>query len=71
MTQRLVRTSRHGQIRRTRGALMRSLPVPGRAAAWRVGRALQLGDAAQFFRPMQLASWMAQADQGLASIVYE
>jgi DNA polymerase III subunit alpha len=33
---------------------------------------LQLGEAAKFFpTDAALASWMAQADQGLASIVYE
>jgi DNA polymerase-3 subunit alpha len=52
--------------------LLRGLPV--RLALARDGAAaeLQLGDQARFFpSDAALASWMAQADQGLASIVYE
>ena len=37
-----------------------------------VSAELQLGEAAKFFpTDAALASWMAQADQGLAQIVYE
>ena len=53
-------------------AMVRGLPV--RLSVRRHGAAaeLQLGDAARFFpTDAALASWMAQADQGLASIVYE
>jgi DNA polymerase-3 subunit alpha len=54
------------------GELVRGLPV--RLAVRRAGASveLQLGEAAQFFpSDAALASWMAQADQGAAQIVYE
>ncbi len=58
------------------GELKRGLPV---RLSLRQGNGLQgasaelqLGDAARFFpTDAALASWMAQADNGLASIVYE
>ncbi|MGH8830612.1 MAG: hypothetical protein ACREXV_05925, partial [Polaromonas sp.] len=54
------------------GELKRGLPV--RLSLRRDGATaeLQLGDAAKFFpSDAALASWMAQADKGLAQIVYE
>ena len=54
------------------GDLVRGLPV--RLAVSRDGAQaeVQLGDDARFFpSDAALASWMAQADQGLALVVYE
>jgi len=54
------------------GDLLRGLPV--RLALKREGAQaeIQLGDEARFFpSDAALASWIAQADQGLAQIVYE
>ena len=53
-------------------ALMRGLPVRLSLRRHGASAELQLGDAARFYpTDAALASWMAQADQGLASIVYE
>jgi DNA polymerase-3 subunit alpha len=58
--------------RTEQGDLQRGLPV--RLSLRRDGAQaeLQLGDEAKFFpSDAALASWMAQADQGLAQVVYE
>ncbi|NMM09207.1 MAG: DNA polymerase III subunit alpha [Polaromonas sp.] len=54
------------------GELFRGLPVRLSLRREGVTADLQLGDAAKFFpTDAALASWMAQADRGLASIIYE
>ncbi|MDO9401873.1 MAG: DNA polymerase III subunit alpha [Polaromonas sp.] len=54
------------------GEVSRGLPVRLSLQRGGVRAELQLGDAAKFFpTDAALASWMAQADQGLAQIVYE
>jgi DNA polymerase-3 subunit alpha len=54
------------------GELRRGLPVRLSLRRGGVTAEIHLGDAAQFFpSDAALASWMAQADSGAASIVYE
>ena len=70
--QRLVRDFPAKREMSEQGELVRGLPV--RLALSRNGAQaeLQLGEDARFYpSDAALASWMAQADQGLASIVYE
>jgi DNA polymerase III subunit alpha len=70
--QRLVRDFPPRRELSDQGELVRGLNV--RLAVRRNGAVaeLQLGEAAKFFpSDAALASWMAQADQGAAQIVYE
>ena len=54
------------------GDVSRSLPVRLSLRRAQVSAEIQLGEPARFFpTDAALASWMAQADKGLATIVYE
>ena len=68
-----VESTEHGELLRglpVRLVLERRAPAPGGASG--VMAQLQLGEAAQFFpSDAALASWMAQADEGRAAVVYE
>jgi DNA polymerase-3 subunit alpha len=70
--QRLLRDFPAQRVQSEQGELVRGLPV--RLALRRASATaeLQLGEEARFFpSDAALASWMAQADQGQAQIVYE
>ena len=54
------------------GELVRGLPVRLELHRHDASAELQLGDNAKFFpSDAALASWMAQADQGRAQVIYE
>jgi DNA polymerase-3 subunit alpha len=70
--QRIVRDFPPRKEMSEQGEVSRGLPVRLSLKRDSVVAELQLGDAAKFFpTDAALASWMAQADQGLARIVYE
>ncbi|MGE0329818.1 MAG: DNA polymerase III subunit alpha [Ramlibacter sp.] len=70
--QRLVRDFPARREMTEQGELVRGLPVRLAVRRDAATAELQLGDDAKFFpSDAALASWMAQADQGLAQIVYE
>jgi DNA polymerase-3 subunit alpha len=70
--QRLVRDFPARREMTEQGELVRGLPVRLALRRDAATAELQLGDDAKFFpSDAALASWMAQADQGLAQIMYE
>ena len=70
--QRIVRDFPPRKEMSEQGEVSRGLPVRLSLKRDSVMAELQLGEAAKFFpTDAALASWMAQADQGLARIVYE
>lgn len=70
--QRLVRDFPARREQTEQGELVRGLPVRLAVRRDQAVAELQLGEAARFFpSDAALASWMAQADQGLAQIVYD
>jgi len=70
--QRLVRDFPARREMTEQGELVRGLPVRLTVRRDAATAELQLGEDAKFFpSDAALASWMAQADQGLAQIVYE
>ncbi len=70
--QRLLREFPARREMSEQGELVRGLPVRLAVRRDTATAELQLGDDARFFpSDAALASWMAQADQGLAQIVYE
>jgi DNA polymerase-3 subunit alpha len=70
--QRLVREFPARREQTEQGDVVRGLPVRLAVRREEAVAELQLGEAARFFpTDAALASWMAQADQGLAQIVYE
>ncbi len=70
--QRLLREFPARREMSDQGELVRGLPVRLAVRRDTATAELQLGDDARFFpSDAALASWMAQADQGLAQIVYE
>jgi DNA polymerase-3 subunit alpha len=70
--ERLVRDFPARREMTEQGELVRGLPVRLAVRRDAATAELQLGDDAKFFpSDAALASWMAQADQGLAQIVYE
>jgi DNA polymerase III subunit alpha len=70
--QRLVREFPARREMTEQGELVRGLPVRLALRREAATAELQLGEDAKFFpSDAALASWMAQADQGLAQIVYE
>ena len=70
--QRIVRDFPPRRDMSEQGEVSRCLPVRLSLQRGSVSAELQLGDAARFFpTDAALASWTAQADQGLAQIVYE
>ena len=70
--ERLVRDFPPRREMSEQGELVRGLHVRLSVRRDAATAELQLGDAARFFpSDAALASWMAQADQGLAQIVYE
>lgn len=70
--QRLVREFPPRREMSEQGELVRGLPVRLAVRRDAATAELQLGEGAKFFpSDAALASWMAQADQGLAQIVYE
>ncbi|KQT10365.1 DNA polymerase III subunit alpha [Ramlibacter sp. Leaf400] len=70
--QRLVREFPARREQTEQGELVRGLPVRLAVRRDQAVAELQLGEAARFFpSDAALASWMAQADQGLAQIVYD
>ena len=73
---RLVREFPAQRVQTEHGDLVKGLPVrlvlERRQQDWAARAELALGESAQFFpSDAALASWMAQADQGQARIVYE
>jgi DNA polymerase III subunit alpha len=69
---RLVRDFPPKTVQTEQGELRRGLPVRLSVRRNSVTAEINLGDAARFYpTDAALASWMAQADKGLASIVYE
>ncbi len=70
--QRLVREFPPQVVESEQGTLVRGLPVRLAVHRETATAELQLGEEAKFFpTDAALASWMAQADKGLAQIVYE
>jgi DNA polymerase-3 subunit alpha len=70
--QRLVREFPPRREMSEQGELVRGLPIRLAVRRDQAAAELQLGEQARFFpSDAALASWMAQADQGLAQIVYE
>jgi len=70
--QRLVREFPARREQTEQGELVRGLPVRLAVRREQALAELQLGEAARFYpSDAALASWMAQADQGLAQIVYD
>jgi DNA polymerase-3 subunit alpha len=70
--QRLVREFPARREQTEQGELVRGLPVRLAVRREQAVAELQLGEAARFYpSDAALASWMAQADQGLAQIVYD
>ena len=70
--QRLVRDFPARREMTEQGELVRGLPVRLALRREAATAELQLGEDAKFFpSDAALASWMAQADQGQAQIVYE
>jgi DNA polymerase-3 subunit alpha len=70
--QRLVREFPARREQTEQGELVRGLPVRLAVRRDLAVAELQLGEAARFFpSDAALASWMAQADQGVAQIVYD
>jgi len=70
--QRLVREFPPKREMSDQGELVRGLPVRLVLHREQAVAELQLGDQAKFFpSDAALASWMAQAEKGLAQVVYE
>jgi len=70
--QRLVREFPARREQTEQGELVRGLPVRLSVRREQAVAELQLGEAARFYpSDAALASWMAQADQGIAQIVYD
>ncbi|TFZ02147.1 DNA polymerase III subunit alpha [Ramlibacter henchirensis] len=70
--QRLVREFPARREQTEQGELVRGLPVRLAVKRDQAVAELQLGEAARFFpSDAALASWMAQADQGIAQVVYD
>ena len=70
--QRLVREFPARREQTEQGELVRGLPVRLAVRREQAVAELQLGEAARFYpTDAALASWMAQADQGIAQIVYD